>query len=110
MIFEKKVNKSLLEKLEEKEPELQPILKQVDEIITGGKATQNPEKFLTAPSKTVNIDGKKTKIVNQETVLVGTKIKKPRIKKETNEEFLASWGIEKGSIAPKYLEILTSIK
>ena len=101
-IREKGKQKSI-KKLEEKEPETAGILKQVDEIITGGKPTQNPEKFLTAPSKTVNIDGKKTKIVNQETVLVGTKIKKPKLPKETNEEFLASWGVEKGSIPPKIL-------
>ena len=43
-IREKGKQKSI-KKLEEKEPETAGILKQVDEIITGGKPTQNPEKF-----------------------------------------------------------------
>ena len=49
------------------------ILKQVDDIVTKGKAKQNPEKLLEEPKKKVLIDGKKAAdVARSETVLVKT--------------------------------------
>ena len=102
--IQEKNKASRIEKLEKKDAATANVLKDVDKIITSGKATQNPEKLLGVEKKKVLVDGKKVAdVARSETVLVKTKINKPRIKKETSEEFLASWGIEKGSIAPKVL-------
>ena len=62
------------------------ILKQVDDIVTKGKAKQNPEKLLQEQKKKVLIDGKKAAdVARSETVLVKTKITKPRVSKETEK-------------------------
>ena len=56
------------------------ILKQVDDIVTKGKAKQNPEKLLQEQKKKVLIDGKKAAdVTRSETVLVKTKIRKPKV-------------------------------
>ena len=81
------------------------ILKEVDDIVTKGKAKQNPEKLLQEPKKKVLIDGKKAADVSRsETVLVKTKIRKPKVSKETEKEFFESWGVEKNAIGPKILK------
>ena len=81
------------------------ILKQVDDIVTKGKAKQNPEKLLQEQKKKVLIDGKKAAdVARSETVLVKTKIRKPKVSKETEKEFFESWGVEKNAIGPKILK------